>query len=191
MNDATETPRVHPVGNWYRLVEMPQLYGGNPPVMVGHYYQVIRVEGSNFWVRDHGGHETSFGSSRFDLEHPVVLPSPREILASQKEWRKWAESTKPIKEWYVAEGNTQGMGWTCRLMSTTDGWYVVVDLRHANGLSRNASSYWLIRIPILGVDNPDPGGMWKMGEVALRTIFDTSAPHFPRGRGSSLKPAAP
>jgi len=55
------------IGSKYELKEMPCLYFGNPNVKVGNFYEIIDVEGSNFWLIDDDGSLVSFGKSRFIL----------------------------------------------------------------------------------------------------------------------------
>jgi hypothetical protein len=61
------------IGNYYRLIEMPQHYFGNPDVTLGMYYKVTDVQGFNFWLEDNKGNTTSFHSSRFDLDDGFVI----------------------------------------------------------------------------------------------------------------------
>lgn len=182
MNDVTETPKVSPVGNWYRLIEMPQLYGGNPHLTIGRYYLVDAVEGSNFWLDDNLGLYTSFGSARFDLAHPVVLPSEETVQASQEEWRAWHAHMTIERKWSVWEGGSRSLQLECRLLSDGSGWYLVLDARSPPRPTADATDYWLVRTPILGTDTPDPGGMWPMGlaflKLLLRARSPTSAPNW-------------
>ena len=55
------------IGRKLELLEMPNLRYGNPNVKVGTRYEVVDIEGSNFWIIDDGGEKVSFGSSRFCL----------------------------------------------------------------------------------------------------------------------------
>jgi hypothetical protein len=49
------------------LIEMPNLYHGNPNVKIGDKYLIIGVEGSNFWLIDDDGKQTTFSIHRFKL----------------------------------------------------------------------------------------------------------------------------
>jgi hypothetical protein len=191
MNEKTEIPLVNPRGNWYRLIEMPQLYGGNPHLTISRYYLVDAVEGSNFWIRCDRDHEVSFGSSRFDLEHPVVLPTAEVVRASQDEWRAWHSQMTITHKWSIWEGGSLEVSTNYRLLSDGLGWYVVLDARSPIGLVPDATSYWLIRVPILGIEKPDPAGMWPMGVSILRLLMGSCASYFPRNRGNGLEPAVP
>lgn len=53
------------IGEKLELKEMPDLYMGNPNVTVGNFYEIIDVEGSNFWIIDDDGDKVTFGSCRF------------------------------------------------------------------------------------------------------------------------------
>jgi len=50
-----------------QLKMMPQLRFGNPNVRVGNTYEIIDIEGSNFWILDDDNEEVSLGSCRFTL----------------------------------------------------------------------------------------------------------------------------
>lgn len=56
------------IGKKLTLKELPQLRFDTPAVTVGKKYEIVDVEGSNFWLIDDEGNKTTFGSSRFDLE---------------------------------------------------------------------------------------------------------------------------
>ena len=55
------------IGKHLILKEMPELYFGNPKLTVGKKYQILDIEGSNFWIRDDANNLVSFGSCRFYL----------------------------------------------------------------------------------------------------------------------------
>ncbi len=53
------------IGKKVVLKEMPTLYFGNPEITVGKEYEIIDIEGSNFWIIDDKGQKCSLGSCRF------------------------------------------------------------------------------------------------------------------------------
>jgi hypothetical protein len=57
------------IGKKLELIEMPQLRYENPNVIVGNFYEVIYIEGSNFWIYDEDGKQTSFSKFRFNLQN--------------------------------------------------------------------------------------------------------------------------
>lgn len=53
------------IGKKLELIEMPQLYFGNPILTIGKFYEIIDIEGSNYWIKDDEGHKCSIGKCRF------------------------------------------------------------------------------------------------------------------------------
>jgi hypothetical protein len=53
------------IGKKIKLKELPTLYFGNPSLTIGNYYEIIDVEGSNFWFIDNDGNKTNCWMGRF------------------------------------------------------------------------------------------------------------------------------